>query len=192
VVGIYLVINIPGAAAFDDQCNNVFWSAVKANTSDEFDTAMNNMKALRPIAYEYLSKIDPSLWSTFAGSDVFWDEITNNISEQLIGWLSTEVRQMSPVLLLKTILGRLNNEYVKRKELAENRIANNHILTKYAEGLFVKEQSERGMYNCAPQQKANIFHVTRNSKHGKSSSGSNDDHREVIMSNDLKTISYFM
>jgi len=53
---------------------------------------------------------------------------------------------MSPVLLLKTILGRLNNEYVKRKEIAENRMANNHILTKYyAEGLFVKEQSERGI-----------------------------------------------
>jgi hypothetical protein len=45
------------------------------------------------------------------------------------------------------------------------------------------------MYNCAPQQKANNnFHVTRNRKHGKSSSGSNDDHREVIISDDLKTI----
>ena len=50
--GRHLLGNIPGPA-FDDQCNNVFWSAVKANTFHEFDTAKNNIKALRPISYEY-------------------------------------------------------------------------------------------------------------------------------------------
>jgi hypothetical protein len=95
---------------------------------------------------------------------------------------------MSPVLFFKTVLGRINDEYVKRKTAAQIRLNESHVLTLYASTLYAKQMSEMGQYNVLPQQNNNNYKVTRISSYGMSSNGIYDDHQHIVLTQDLNTI----
>jgi len=64
----------------------LFWACVKALTKDEFDDAMQNLRASAPRAHEYLARLDIARWTVFgaraAGAHMH-GRLTSQFSESL-------------------------------------------------------------------------------------------------------------
>jgi hypothetical protein len=103
--------NIPGSkASFTKQCEECYWFAVRAKTEVEFEKHMNNLKALHPVAYDYLMNtvnLPRCMWTDYAFPMRTWGSITNNLAEQTMSWLGEAMRMKSPTAFLREALMRI-------------------------------------------------------------------------------------
>ncbi|KAK1372335.1 hypothetical protein POM88_028532 [Heracleum sosnowskyi] len=66
----------------------MFWKTAKSSTMEEFNVNMEEIKAISPIAHEYLLKTKPRYWSmAFFCTLTTCDMVTNNLSVCFNSWI---------------------------------------------------------------------------------------------------------
>jgi hypothetical protein len=91
------------------------WSMVAAYIEAEWSREMEELKGISPDAYDYLSKIDPSMWSR-AWFSIFpkCDLIVNNLSECFNAWIVKQ-RDLPIISLMKMLRKKLMKRYQKKR-----------------------------------------------------------------------------
>ena len=96
------------------------WAAASAYTEEEFRRHMEELKGLNEDAYEFLNKVDPSMWSR-AWFNEFpkCDLLVNNISECFNSYI-LKARDKPILTMLEMIRKKLMRRYqVKRDGIAK-------------------------------------------------------------------------
>jgi hypothetical protein len=96
------------------------WAAASAYTEEEFRRHMEELKGLNEDAYEFLNKIDPSMWSRAWFSEFpKCDLLVNNISECFNSYI-LKARDKPILTMLEMIRKKLMKRYqVKRDGIAK-------------------------------------------------------------------------
>lgn len=131
---LHLLGNVP-SPNFSQEQKSCYWKIVNSKSTIEFNSYMEMLKQTHPLAFNYLSGIDPKLWVDFAQPVSTWGMSTNNLSERAIKAIGSDCnkgRTLCPMQIIDRVVG-----YIK---LSRNQIIteisdssyNNKQLTNYA------------------------------------------------------------
>ncbi|KAK1563292.1 hypothetical protein Q3G72_025538 [Acer saccharum] len=99
-----------------DSFKKLFWKASRSTNVFDFKAALNDIGEIHPGAKEWLSKIEPRLWSRFAFDAVIrCDHVTNNMTEAFNSLLGTH-RSETYLQLLEFIRRMLMRKFQERKD----------------------------------------------------------------------------
>lgn len=112
ICNLHLLGNIPGPSLSADKgigsAYLTYWKAAKATSVAKFEEAMNRLIEIAPEAFEYLSKLDPSLWSDHAFPGRTWGQSTNNMSERAVNFIGSHGRSLPPRRLITDVLAKVS------------------------------------------------------------------------------------
>lgn len=87
---LHLFGNIP-PPAFTHVERELYWKIVKCSTESEFRELMSALRSLHKPAYDYLSKLAPEHWTTWASPVPTWGLTTNNLSERAVKYIGSDI-----------------------------------------------------------------------------------------------------
>ncbi|TXG47739.1 hypothetical protein EZV62_027033 [Acer yangbiense] len=99
-----------------DSFKKLFWKASRSSNVFDFKAALNDIGEIQSGANEWLSKMEPHLWSRFAFDAVIrCDHVTNNMTEAFNSLLGTH-RSETYLQLLEFIRRMLMRKFQERKD----------------------------------------------------------------------------
>lgn len=137
---LHLLGNVP-SPSFTEEQRRCYWDIVRSKSTIEFNSYMEMLQDTHPLAYNYLSGIDPKLWVDFAQPVSTWGMCTNNLSERavkIIGSDCNKGRTLCPMQIIDRVLEQLKLSRNKIVKEISDCSYNNNQLTNYAMQKFEK------------------------------------------------------
>lgn len=150
----------------------LFWTLIKTKSKDTFEQTLRLIATSRSDVVNYLErncKREQYADAFFPG--LTWDEITNNISEQSIAWLTLDnLREKSPVPFLQNVILKI----IQSRQLIRESIdklkarATDEKLIQYAYDKFLIEKESSGAYAIVHlgHNEYSVYTPTRHSSNG--------------------------
>jgi hypothetical protein len=100
-----MLIRFKATNGFGQDIRQLFWKAAYTFNPDKFKSIMNEIKAINPIAYDYINNIPYNTWASYAFGSPRFGYITSNIVESL----NAKFKEIRDLPVLQIQLGLWSN-----------------------------------------------------------------------------------
>ena len=126
-----------------------YWGASQAKTEEEFRYHMTLFKehtTRNKDACDYLMAIDHKLWTLYAFPGKTFNIKSNNLAERAVKFIGSEMRSKAPDEIIASVMHRLTNLWISRKQMNCELKAKEQLLTNYAQDYIHNESRPAGYY----------------------------------------------